>query len=318
MLCAAIVLLAGAGAEQVWAQPAAPVPQGRAAAEASGFALKKRIAVLRVDAGGLGAQYGDVGNAIAAQLTTALFQTGQFVVIERAELAAVLREQEMGEKAITAPGSATRLGGLLGAQLLVRAVVTEFDLKNQGSGVRIGVGGANLLGGLGVAANTGVVALDVRLIDAATGAVTQTQRVEAKMESRGASVDLGARGASIGGDTFEKTPLGQATREAIDKAVAFIVGAAKPVPWTALVADVAGDQVFVNAGAAAGLRQGDVLAVSALVRQLTDPGSGEVLGTMERPSGQVEIVEVQERFSVARMLAPFEAKRGDYVRPAAR
>lgn len=306
----AMVVAIGLAPEPGAAQSAHPAGEG--------FALKKRIAVLRVDAGAVGAQYGgaDAGNALAAQLTTSLFQTGQFIVVERAELASVLREQELGDKNIAAPETATRVGGLLGAQLLVRASVTEFDLKNKGSGVRIGIGNANLLGGLGVASNVGAVALDVRLIDAATGAIVQSQRVESTIEAKGMSADVGSRGAVIGGDTFEKTPLGQATREAIDKAVAFIVATAKPVPWTAKVVDVAGEQVFVNAGAGAGLRPGDVLAVSTILRELTDPATGAVLGAIENRAGDIEIVSVQQQFSVAKMAQPFATKRGDLVRPA--
>ncbi len=308
----ATAVAVGFGPELGEAQTAPPA--------ADGFSLKKRVAVLRVDAGGVSAQYGgaDAGNALAAQLTTALFNTGQFIVVERAELASVLREQELGDKNIASADAATKVGGLLGAQLLVRAAVTEFDLKNSGSGVRIGIGNANLLGGLGVASNVGVVAFDVRLIDAATGAIVQSQRVESRIEAKGMSADIGSRGAVIGGDTFEKTPLGQATREAIEKAVAFIVATARPVPWTAKVVDVAGEQVFVNAGAGAGLKPGDVLTVSAILRELTDPATGAVLGAIENRAGDVEIVSVQQQFSVARMTQPFATKRGDLVRPAGR
>lgn len=59
---------------------------------------KKRIAVAKFDAAGAFlAQYGgwDIGGGLAAQLTTALVNSGHFIVVERAEFTLVLREQEM-------------------------------------------------------------------------------------------------------------------------------------------------------------------------------------------------------------------------------
>src|SRR5262249_23226777 len=75
--------------------------KGKAAAEAPAVECsgpRKRVAVLRF--GGTG-KYGayegwDVGEAIAAQLSTALDQTQCFVVIDRLALSEVLREQELG------------------------------------------------------------------------------------------------------------------------------------------------------------------------------------------------------------------------------
>jgi hypothetical protein len=56
------------------------------------------------------------------------------------------------------------------------------------------------------------------------------------------------------------------------------------------------------------------MKVSSVVRELTDPSSGELLGVQERPLGLVEITSVQPKFSIARMPEPFEVKRGDLVR----
>ncbi len=67
---------------------------------------KKRVAVAKFDAAGAFlAAYGgwDLGGGLAAQLATELMRTGRFVVLERAELAGVLREQEMGLQKIITP-----------------------------------------------------------------------------------------------------------------------------------------------------------------------------------------------------------------------
>jgi hypothetical protein len=37
-------------------------------------------------------------------------------------------------------------------------------------------------------------------------------------------------------------------------------------------------------------------------------------GIVEDKRGEIEVVSIQEKFSVARMRAPFQAKRGDLVK----
>ena len=123
---------------------------------------------------------------------------------------------------------------------------------------------------------------------------------------------------TFGGDAFNNTVLGQATRQAIAQGVAFIVRSMERVPWTARIVDVAGDQVYVNAGFSAGLKAGDVFSVATVVRELTDPDSGALLGIVEEQRGEIEVVSVQEKFSVAVMKAAFPATRGDLVKPARR
>jgi curli biogenesis system outer membrane secretion channel CsgG len=307
------------GMAQTPAMPGAPSAVPPAASQPA-MGPKKRIAVLKFDAGSLATQYGgaDIGNGLAAELTTALLNSGQFIVIERAELANILREQEMSMQKLVSGETAAQVGRLLGAQLLVRASVTEFDQRTGGGGVRIGVGTAATTGGLGIATNTGVVGIEVRLIDTTTGQVVQSHHAEAKVEDRGISADVGVRAVNFGADSFQKSPLGRATRQAIDQATAFVIAATRPLVWTGRVVDVSGDQIFVSAGADAGIRPGDKFVVSTVVRELTDPASGALLGVIENPLGDIEIVNVQDRFSVARMSAPFQTKRGDLVRSAAR
>ena len=47
---------------------------------------------------------------------------------------------------------------------------------------------------------------------------------------------------------------------------------------------------------------------------LTDPSSGAILGIVEEKRGDIEVVNVQEKFSVAVMKTPFQAARGDLVK----
>jgi curli biogenesis system outer membrane secretion channel CsgG len=304
------------------AQAPAPGASGAATARPQGPAPtagpKKRIAVLRFEAAASPQGGADLGGGLAAQLTTALVNSGQFIVVERAELASVLREQELGLQKLASAEGAAQAGQLVGAQLLVRGAVTDFEQRAGGGGLRVGGAFGAAAGALGAATTTGVVGIDLRVIDATTGQVVQSHRVDSKIESQGVAADFGVKNMSFGGDAFDKTSLGQATRQAIEQAVKFIVAASQPVAWTGRVVEMNGDQVFINAGTDAGVRPGDRFNVSTVAKTLTDPASGAVLGVIEAPLGEIVVVSVQPAFSIAQMAAPFQTKRGDLIKPAAR
>ena len=65
---------------------------------------RKRISVAKFDAAGAFVTvYGswDIGGGLAAQLTTALVNSGRFTVVERPDLQVVLREQELAKLNVT-------------------------------------------------------------------------------------------------------------------------------------------------------------------------------------------------------------------------
>lgn len=285
-------------------------------------AQKKRVAVLKFGATGkFGAFEGwDVGDGLAAQLTTALQQSGCFHVIDRLALTSLLREQELALTGIVAKESAVRVGRVSGAQILIKGEITEFEPTTSGSGMTVGLGFIKVPLGvrLGGESQTSHVAMDVRLIDASTGQVLQSHRVEGRSSASGLSLGVDNRWASIGGEHFTKTPLGQATREALAQSVVLISKSLMALPserapeWR--VVDVIDNQIFVNAGEGTGLKIGERLRVVSVARELIDPETQAVLGTVEQSAGEVEIVAIKDRFSVAAIRGSFQPKRGDVVR----
>src|SRR4030042_3445776 len=82
---------------------------------------KKTIAVTKFDAhGAFVGKYGgwDIGGGLAAMLVSELNKTDRFIVIDRADLAAVFKEHEMALQGLTATKD-IKAGQLLGAQLLL-------------------------------------------------------------------------------------------------------------------------------------------------------------------------------------------------------
>ena len=297
-------LAAAADAPAPAARPAPPGP-------------KKRVAVIRFENVGRFAQaYGtwDIGGGLAAQLTTALAESGYFVVVERAALGDVLREQEMGLEKVVSKETAAKAGQVLGAQLLVKGAVTEFEQAAEGGGVKLGVGLPGIAIGGGGNTVSAQVGIDLRLIDTTTGQVVRSVKTEGKAAKQGVAASIDVRNVSLGGDAFKTTPLGQATREAIERAVVAIRKHMEVVPWTGRVMDAADGQVYINAGQDANIQVGDVFTVSRPTRELKDPETGLVRGIIESQVGRIRVEDVQDKFAVARPLDGAVPQRGDYLK----
>jgi len=279
---------------------------------------KKTIAVARFDANGAFlSRYGgtSLGGGLAAQMATELEHSGRFIVVERAELGSVLQEQEMALSGLTGAPTSARAGQLIGAQLLVRASVTEFSESDEGSGFSIGGPISGSFGSvLGTRTRRGTVAIDVRVIDTTSGRVVASHRVAREIKRTSLSLQGTGHGTSLGYDTFQRTPLGTATREAISEAVAKIGSQLDDVPWNAQVAKVRADQVYVSAGINANLRGGDRLHVYRVVDRVVDPRTLEVLGFDEQRIGTVTLGSVNDRYSVGIYTGNHQPQVGDFVR----
>ncbi|WP_027857757.1 CsgG/HfaB family protein [Marinobacterium jannaschii] len=304
------------GCQQQVVKPQSVTEVSKPVASCSG--PKLRVAVLPFGATGkLGSYEGfDVGESLAAQLTTALSHTGCFVVADRMALSHVLREQEMGLVGVTNPETAPRTGGVIGAQVLIKTDITEYEPNKESGGLNFGFASSKLPFGLrlGGSGSTSHVALDLRLLDATTGEVLFSRRVEASSKSSGLALGLDFKQMTVGGDKFYKTPLGQATRVALADAVNLVIRDSRQIPWQGQVISTRGDSIFINAGQDVGLNVGDVLQVSGVAEELIDPESGRMLGRVESPLGRVQVKMVQDKYAVVAPLSRFEARRGDIIR----
>jgi hypothetical protein len=179
---------------------------------------------------------------------------------------------------------------MIPAQYIVVGSVTEFGAPNQGGGFSIGgVADNGFGGGLGIRKETGKVSIDLRILNARTGEVVSAFTVSKTVSRTAVSITTDYRGVSMGGDTFKKTPLGDACRQALAEAADRIAGALAGAGWEAKIVDADGDEAFVNAGAEAGLGPGDRLRVERVGRVLTDPDTGQILSERHEQVGEVVI-----------------------------
>ena len=253
-----------------------------------------------------------IGEGLAEMLTSELSKTGQFIVVERQALGDIVKEQELGQSGLIRGETAARTGQILGAQIVVRGAVTEFEEQASGGGAGIRFGGFGAEGSV----RNAHVALDIRLIDTSTGQVIASHNAAKSAPAAGGGIGARVGTVTFGGDAFFQTPLGQATRAAMQDALQFIMATAfKAVTPSFSIVKVEGGMAYVNAGANSNVRVGDVFMVYAKGEDLVDPDTGLKLGSDEQMIGSIQVTTVQEKFSIGTIRGGAGAmKRGDLVK----
>ncbi len=318
--CGALIFIAACATDQPltkvtsWlAGPsdAKPTPPPVAAPPYAG--PKKRLAVLRLEnkvRTPLPDATWQIGDGLTEMLISELFKTERFTMVERAALSEIVKEQELGQTGLVQRETLARVGDLLGAQLLVVGAVTEFEAESSGGGQGIGTSKF----AFSFSSSSAHVAVDIRLVDASTGQILKSFNAAGKAQNSGLALAGVVKGAQLGSDAFQKTPLGQATREAIAKAVSFISTEMESVVWTGRVVSVKGQDVYVNAGTNMNLKVGMALDAFIKGEELRDPGTGLSLGSRDALAGIVTITDVQDKFSVGTFVGNAGLKRGDILK----
>jgi curli biogenesis system outer membrane secretion channel CsgG len=172
---------------------------------------------------------GDIGYGLSDMVSTALFKSGRFVVLERGEgLSEVQRELELSESGYVDKSKAPRMGMMEGADVLVMGGITAFEPKASGTragGVVVPFN-VPLLGGVAVKKNEAYIAADIRLVDVRTGRIINATTVEGlasryKVGGIGGFV-AGTVALGAGFSTYKNTPMEKAVRVMLDNAISEI------------------------------------------------------------------------------------------------
>ncbi len=260
-------------------------------------------------------------NGIEAIVIDSLAQSGRFRLVERTELSSVLGEQDLVTSGRVAQPSGAATGNVLGAEYLVQLVVTDY--QNDVSGTDGGIGGlltnkVPLLGGVKAGTSSGRVGLNLRLINAETSEITFTKQIESVIKE----TNLGFGGVTWGGagalggflSTYSKTPIGQAVIAGVNQAVFELIKeiGARPAEGSVVKADPG--QIFLNLGEDS-VAVGDRLQVLRKGEELIDPETGISLGGSSTVIGEIQVNQVQEKFSIAGPVAMSGTpERGDRVK----
>jgi len=184
------------------------------------------------------AQYEDMNVAnvvggIRDMLTTALFNSNRYIVLDRETIKDVLVEQDFSASGRVGDQTKVPIGQIEGADLLVIGALTAFDPGVSGGAIPIPIplNGRGDLGVLDLRFKRSYVAMDLRVIDVRTSRIVATVAVAGKATDFGAGLTGFAHathgGLSIGLPItlrgFANTPIEEAISKMVNAAVADII-----------------------------------------------------------------------------------------------
>ena len=284
--------LKGGGSSDAKKEQAAPPPAEKAAPAPSG----PKIIVCVDNFEGAGKLGWDEGPVMGAMLTDALMQSGRFLVVERPKLDNALKEQDLSAAGRINQQTARQIGQIVGAQFLIQGTVTQFEPGESGQSGRVGIPLPGV-GSVGVGGSkvTSKVAMQLRIIDLTTTVVLSTHKAEETATHKSIGADVYAKGFSVGGDQFKKTPLGETAEKCISKCVDHIVSVLGNQPFRARVAAVEGKTIIINAGSNRGVETGMTLNALKQGKTITDPDTGLPLEVQFNKTATVKVDSVSEK-----------------------
>jgi curli biogenesis system outer membrane secretion channel CsgG len=304
---------------------AAPQPQGP----------RKRVAVMSFEYGtvmsAVQAIFGtnqDVGRGISDLLVMKLVNDGKYSVIERAALEKVLGEQNFSNSNRADSSTAAKIGKVLGVDLIIIGSITQFGRDDKKT--TVGGGGYGLgkfgLGGVQSRNSKALVAVTARMIDTSTAEILAVAEGNGESARGGTSLVGAGAGSSGGGgggfdmssSNFGATILGEAVHKAVDSLGQQLDDKATAMPThkveiSGLVADVSGNSLVLNVGSKSGVRVGDVLQISRVVRTVKDPATGKVIKSITNKIGDAKVTEVDENSATVIFTGDGVARVGDAV-----
>jgi len=297
---------------------AAPPPGPPSAAQLQ--AQKKRVIVDEFDYSTVKTQVQavfntqqDIGKGIRAMLTKRIADANNLVVVERAKIQNIMKEQDFNASNRVKQGTGARVGNISGADAMLSGDIVIFGRDDKKRSVKGGGVFGSVIGGIAASKNEdkAVVVIDYRLIDAETSEVIATG--EARGESVRKGNALGAIGGALGkgvagvqvdmtSSNFAQTIIGEATQDCVNKLAdilkeqsANMKKAVRAVETS--VADVSGNTLVIAAGGNDGVNVGEVFEVLQVVREVKDPTTKEVLDRITNKVGEMTITRVRDKIA---------------------
>ena len=296
----------------------APAPAAPTAAQLQ--AQKKRVIVDEFDYSTVKTQVQavfntqqDIGKGIRAMLVKRIADANNLVVVERAKIQNIMKEQDFNASNRVKQGSGARVGQISGADAMLSGDIVIFGRDDKKRSVKGGGLFGSVIGGIAASKNEdkAVVVVDYRLIDAETSEVIATG--EARGESVRKGNALGAIGGALGkgiagvqvdmtSSNFAQTIIGEATQDCVNKLAEILkeqsANMKKTVrPVETSVADVSGNTLVIAAGGSEGVNVGEVFEVLQVVREVKDPTTKEVLDRITNKVGEMTITSVRDKIA---------------------
>lgn len=233
---------------------------------------------------------------VRIMLEDTLRRSNRFRVLERSALDKTIREQDLGKTGRADESSFAKVGKLLGAEYLVRTIVTRYEPYDKSNNVG--------MRGIFLKSKESATALNLRLIHVETGEIIFSRQIDAQLAISKVSLTdfANKKGADVESSVSEysSSPIGQAVTVAVNKAVFELVKhvGAQSVAGTIIKSD--GQKLYTDLGKTY-VNVGDELVLLSKGEKIINPITGEVLGTDTTEVGRAKIISVKDKFSVAEL-----------------
>jgi len=248
-----------------------------------------------------------IGEAASDILGTILQKTDRFIVIPQQDIQPILEQQRMGATGMINPETAAEMGKILGLNAIVTGAVTAYSEAEEGSDFIVGKSKKQIAR----------VTVDYRIVDTTTGVQLMADSGAGIYEKRVTTV-LGAGGRA----SYDPDLRDGALRDALNKAMVNMMQKLETRKWSGRIAQVDGENLYINAGQRSGLNVGDRLDVYRPGKEIIDPVTKMKLGTTENLIGQAQVVRNdlgdQMDLSIANSASGSGFKTGDIVRMSVR
>ncbi len=244
-----------------------------------------------------------IGEAAAEILGTILQKTERFIVIPQQDLQSILSQQRLGASDIINPETAAKMGQIMGLNAIVTGSITAYSETEEGYDYLVSKGKKQIAR----------VTVDYRIVDTTTGVQLLADSGAGIYEkSVGSVLGMGTKAA------YDPDLRDGALRDALNKAMVNMMKQLDKRKWNGRVAQVDGNNLYINAGQKSGLNVGEKLDVFSPGKEIIDPVTKQKLGTTENKIGQALVQQNdlgdQADLSIAVPTSGTGFKPGDIVK----
>lgn len=297
--------------------------------------LKTRVAVGRVRLGNLSPELVqssvDIQSAVESVLMAALQATGKFLVIDTRSRDENLNEIDFGRSGYANPNQAAPVGLQVPAEYIVRGHILSVGMDEK-KGKGFGLSGIKV----GSTKTEITMKMQLTLEEIATGITLNSFEQELKYSKGGRSFGVDVRGIASGlstltqnldklqtlnkvagsglefsTNTYYESPFGEVIGMITNRLVEDLSNEIGVVPWSSVIVTVSGDNAVIRGGRDVGLQPGQTLTVYKSTGDLIDPETGERLGNLSAPVGELTVNQVDERVSVCAYSGKGRPQPGD-------
>ncbi len=255
---------------------------------------KVRVAVMNFENNSTWTYWGDnLGRAAADELATQLVQSGKYTVIERAQLDAILQEQNLGASGAITPATAAKVGKLLGVQLLLTGSITQFSVQRTSVAMR-GIGGTY---------SNAESKLDARLVNTETGEVMVVAVGQGNKRMGGGYFH------GVGAErTFDQGAAQEALRPAVEQVVVRLsaqsgrLQSLTPAAPEGQIVSTRAGLFYINRGQNAGVTVGQKFNVHHVVDEIKD-ADGRLLDKVVEQTGVLEVTQVLSQSAICKLVS---------------